>query len=79
MSKKQYEVKLGNLEQRRGHRPDCAQISAVAKVKASTAVFAIEIVKSLLHDGETYVIEIVPGVTVEITFNAKTVHEVTCG
>jgi len=76
-TKKTFTANLGNLEVRRGHRSDCAQISAVAKVKAHFELNALEAIRETLHDGEVFVIEVYSGFTVEITFNASTVSKVT--
>jgi hypothetical protein len=89
-TKDAYELQLGNIEDRSGHRRDCSQISVRLVCKKSQVRDAdggaspeefIAMLAEHLHD-MTYDLDIWEGFTAHVTFNtqrvvAKDVKEVT--
>ncbi len=70
-----YELALGNTEERSGHRRDCAQLSAVIRMEYEgsdehSPELALQLVKDTI-DGETFVVEVYEGVTIEFVVNAS--------
>jgi hypothetical protein len=73
-----YEVRLGNVVERPGHRRDCAQVAAVVRMTYENEdepnkELALQLLKDAIAD-EVYVTPL-EGVTIEVTLNAYNVRE----